>query len=106
MDLLSPSAVQLLKPKSATDLDKFTTEGESKNLIEVAQSIVDIVLAIPKKIVAVIKRIVYAVYAYWALIFRTIYKFIVGVILTIGNTGGGIVNFYKELFSIFWGIFV
>lgn len=105
--LLSPSATTLLQPKLNYELENFTTdEAQSKNLVEVAQSILDIFLAIPRKIVAVIRRIITAVYAYWVLVFRTIYQFIASVIATIANSGGGIINFYRELFAIFVGIFV
>lgn len=86
--------------------DDEASISPSRNLLHVAKSIKDVLLIIPRKIVTVIQRIAYAVYAYWLLVFRTIYRFISGIFNTIGNTGGGIVNFYRELFSIFVGIFV
>lgn len=80
-------------------------ESKFKSLVEIAKSIKDIILAIPRKIVAIIKRVFTAIYAYWSLVIRTVFKFIYSIISIISNGGVGIVNFFQEFLSIVVGVF-
>lgn len=100
-DLLSPAAYT----KTVSDTELISSSAESRSVINLVEDIFDVLLAIPRKIIAFIRRLATAVYSTWVLVFRNIFSFYGGVFTVIAQIVSGIINFYKELFGIYIGVF-